>query len=108
MTKSEIYLKMIGLSLQYIRYKQNLDSGQKGSDISCYYEADLVHNLVYTVMNEEFGEHDVHFLNYQARNYFEECSEEISLNYNQHIEYITELFRLVPEELSYKLIWSGP
>ncbi|MDF7666469.1 hypothetical protein PT273_01155 [Orbaceae bacterium ESL0727] len=108
MDKREIYLRMITSVLQYIRYIQSLDKKIKGKDISCYYEANLVHNLCYSVLNPDFEAHDIHFLNYQARNYIEDCNENISLNYNQHVKYIKELFKLVPLELRSQLLWSGP
>lgn len=108
MNKSEIYIKMLGLALQYIRYIQSLDKEKKGNDMSCYYESNLVHNLAYTILNEEFDLHDINFLNYQAKNYIDDCSIEISLNYDQNVKYIQNLFRLVPLELRDKLIWDGP
>lgn len=48
------------------------------------------------------------FLNNQAKYYFEKCSEDISPNYNQHVEYINPLFKMVPDSLRSKLLWKGP
>lgn len=108
MNKNDIYVKMLSLSLPYIRSIQSLDKEEKGRDMSCYYEAELVHNLMYSLLVAEFTEHDLWFLNNQAKYYFEECSEEISPNYNQQISYIRELFAMVPDSLSSKLFWTGP
>ncbi|EKM0148448.1 zinc ABC transporter substrate-binding protein [Cronobacter dublinensis] len=108
MNKNDIYVKMLSLSLPYIRSIQSLDKEEKGRDMSCYYEAELVHNLMHSLLIAEFTEHDLWFLNNQAKYYFEECSEEISPNYNQQISYIRELFAMVPDSLRSKLFWTGP
>lgn len=108
MKKNEIYVKMLSLSLPYIRNIQSMDKKDKGRDISCYFEAELVHNIMHTLLISEFVEHDLWFLNNQAKYYFEKCSEDISPNYNQQVEYITALFKMVPDSLKYRLLWQGP
>ncbi|VEA71127.1 Uncharacterised protein [Serratia rubidaea] len=108
MKKNEIYVKMLSLSLPYIRNVQSLDKKDKGRDISCYFEAELVHNIMHTLLISEFVEHDLWFLNNQAKYYFEKCNEDISPNYNQHVEYIRALFKMVPDSLKSKLLWQGP
>lgn len=108
MKKNEIYVKMLALSLPYIRNVQSLDKKEKGRDMSCYFEAELVHNLTLTLLISEFTEHDIWFLNHQAKYYVEQCNDDISPNYNQHIDYIRRLFKIVPDELKSKLIWVGP
>jgi hypothetical protein len=108
MKKNEIYIRMLSLTLPYIRNIQMMDPKEKGRDLSCYFEAELVHNLTHTLLTPEFSEHDLWFLNNQARDYSENCSDDISPNYIQHIEYIKELFKIVPENLRPKLVWRGP
>lgn len=108
MKKNEIYVKMLSLSLPYIRNIQSMDKKDKGQDISCYFEAELVHNIMHTLLISEFVEHDLWFLNNQAKYYFEKCSEDISPNYNQQVEYITALFKMVPDSLKSRLLWQGP
>ncbi|PHI30899.1 hypothetical protein [Budvicia aquatica] len=108
MDKNEVYVRMLALVLPYIRNIQTLSKKEKSEDESCYFEAELVHNLVYTILEKEFKEHDIYFLNNQARFYFEKCSSDLSPNYEQHIKYIKYLFDIVPEDLSQKLIWAGP
>lgn len=108
MKKNEIYVKMLSLALPYIRNIQSLGKKDKGRDISCYFEAELVHNLMHTLLTSEFVEHDLWFLNNQAKYYFEKCSVDISPNYNQHIEYIKSLFKIVPDSLRARLLWQGP
>lgn len=108
MYKNEIYVKMLGLALPYIRNIQRLEKKEKILNLSCYLEAELVHNLTVTILEKRFTEHDVWFLNNQAKYYVEKCNEDISPNYNQHLTYIKELFNIVPDDLKSKLTWVGP
>jgi len=73
---------------------------------SCYYEAELIHNLCYSILLPEFVAHDIHFLNYQAKMYFERGQK--CVNYIGHVQRIRELFSLVPEPMRPALKWSGP
>jgi hypothetical protein len=108
MKKNEIYVNMLALALPYIRNIQSLGKKEKGRDMSCFFEAELIHNLTLTILISEFTEHDVWFLNNQAKYYFEKCNDDISPNYNQHIYYVGELFKIIPDELKPKLTWAGP
>lgn len=108
MNKNDIYIKMLALALPYIRNIQTHSRKVKGNDISCYFEAELVHNLCHSILDENFQEHDIYFLNHQDKYYCENCDDIISLNYNQHLVYINKLFDMIPDNLKEKLIWSGP
>lgn len=108
MKKNEVYIEMLGWALPYIRNVQSQSALRKAHDKSCYYEAELVHNLPYKILSQDFDESDVHFLNNQAKYYFESCNEDISPNYNGHVACIKKLFHLVPKDLKGKLIWDGP
>ena len=108
MTKSEIYIQMFNLVLPYVRSIQSQNAWVKARDISCYFETELIHNLPKSILERDIVEYDVWFLNNQAKYYFEKCSEDISPNYNQHIEYIKLLFKMVPDSLKCKLQWQGP
>lgn len=55
-----------------------------------------------------FTEHDIWFLNNQAKTYCEECSPEKSYLYVEQVKRIKELFDIVPDELRSKLKWNGP
>ena len=81
-----------------------MDGGEKTKDRSCYFEAELIHTLLVS----DFMEHDIWFLNNQAKSYFEQGSDDISPNYSQKIEYIKPLLSLVPDALISTLIWKGP
>lgn len=108
MTKSEIYIQMLNLVLPYVRNIQLKNAWVKARDMSCYLETELIHNLPKSILEQDMMEHDLWFLNNQAKYYFEKSSEDISPNYNQHIEYIKLLFKMVPENLKCKLQWQGP
>ncbi|NIG77540.1 zinc ABC transporter substrate-binding protein [Klebsiella sp. Ap-873] len=108
MYKNELYVKMLELALPYIRNLLQLERKEKILNLSCYLEAEFVHNLTVTILDKNFTDHDIWFLNHQAKAYFEKCNEDISPNYNQNIMYIKELFSIVPNDLKSKLIWVGP
>ncbi len=105
--KQEIYTEMLLFAIPLIRniqtwpWYRRLPTGHL-----CYCEAELVHNLQYSILTPEFVEHDIHFLNYQARSYCKNCK--VSPNYRWHIQRIQELFSLVPQELKPHLLWLGP
>nr|WP_248463852.1 zinc ABC transporter substrate-binding protein [Pectobacterium versatile] len=101
--KNEIYVKMLILAIPYIR---SIQSHKGRTDRSCYHEAKLVHNLAYTILTPDFEDHDLYFLNHQARYYIENCSDEISPNYNGHKALIISLFDIVPENMKHKLAWD--
>ncbi|WP_437215262.1 zinc ABC transporter substrate-binding protein [Pectobacterium sp. LFLA-215] len=103
--KNEIYVKMLILAIPYIR---NVQSHKGRTDRSCYHEAELVHNLAYTILTPDFEDHDIYFLNNQARYYIENCSDDISIAYSGQKELISSLFEMVPQEMKSKLLWEGP
>ncbi len=108
MNKLEVYIKMFELVLPYVRSIQSQSSRVKSRDVSCYLETELIHSLPKSFMDTSITEHDIWFLNYQAKYYFEKCNDDISPNYNQHVDYIRMLFKMVSEKLKSKLMWAGP
>lgn len=106
--KQEIYQKLLTLGLAYVRNVQTQGRFKKFCDQSCYWEAELIHNLSISILEENFIEHDVHFLNFQARWYFQIANPKLSPNYEINKKLIKELFQIVPEYLKHKLEWSGP
>ena len=77
-------------------------------DRSVYYEAELIHNLWPSLWEPEMTEHDIWFLNVQAKTYYDECDQNLSPLYSDNVERIKELFGIVPEQLKSKLKWTGP
>ena len=106
--KQEIYQRLIILGLSYIRNVQTQGRCRRFFDISCYREAELIHNLSVSILEETFIEHDIHFLNFQARWYLETTNAKICQNYEINKNFIKELFQIVPEHLKHKLEWAGP
>jgi hypothetical protein len=74
---------------------------------SQYAIAEFIHNLYVSILQEDFTDHDIHFLNYQARSFFEH-NDETCPHYNLFTYYIQELFKEVPEDKRHKLMWEGP
>ncbi len=72
-----------------------------------YEVAEFVHNLYVSILDEEFTDHDIHFLNYQARSFYER-NDDTCEHYSLFAYYIQELFKEVPEDRRDKLMWAGP
>jgi len=72
--KQEIYSDMLWWALPYIRNVQTRSWLVRARDRSCYFEAELVHNLPNSLLEPEFGDHDIWFLNHQAKWFTEKCS----------------------------------
>ncbi len=108
MKKNEIYIEMLSLALPYIRNMQSQGAEIKAQDTSCFFEAELLHNLMPTLLIPDVVEHDIWFLNHQARYYVVNCNADISPNYHQHLNSIKSIFSLVPPELRAALQWQGP
>ena len=108
MNKSHIYKEMLEFALTYIRNVQSQNAFIKAKDKSCLYESELVHNIMISILDKNFTEHDLWFLNHQAKFYYDNCNDDISPNYRGHVENIKKLFELVPDELKNKLTWKGP
>jgi hypothetical protein len=98
MKKNEIYLSMIKDAVVQSRNVSTLPFLKKASDKSVYFDSELVHNLFSTLHEEEIVEHDIFFLNNQAKWYLENCSEEKSPLFLENKKRIEELLSLVPED----------
>ena len=106
--KQQIYQDMLSWTLPHLRNVASCPWWQRLRDRSAYYEAELVHNLHHSMFEPEFVDHDLWFLNAQARYYCEHCNARISYLYVQQVERIRALFALVPSHLRGKLKWQGP
>lgn len=105
--KQEIYAEMLIFAIPIVRNIQTWPwwSRLRMADM-CYQETELVHNLSYSILEPEFTDHDIWFLNVQARNYWHNGRK--SYSYSAQVRYIRELFELVPETMRDRLLWSGP
>jgi len=102
--KQEVYQDLLMKSVAFLRNRETLPWWRRIP--SRYHEAELVHNLYTSILEPGFVRHDIHFLNCQAKNYFD--SGQHSPNYAGHVKRIRKLFSLVPEEMRAMLEWPGP
>lgn len=106
--KQEIYKEMLRWGVPYIRDVLAKGAWERLRDRSCLLEAQLLHSLPNSILDEGFTDNDLWFLNHHARAYLQECSPALSRNYECHQRLIAELFTLVPADLRGKLQWPGP
>ncbi|MES2505407.1 MAG: zinc ABC transporter substrate-binding protein [Verrucomicrobiota bacterium] len=103
-TKQEIYREILRTTLIYIRNFQSMPFWRRWRDKTVYMEAELIHNIWPSLFDQEFKDHDIWFLNIQAKTYFREA--QFSPLYTQHVALIRELFALVPAPYRAKLQWQ--
>ncbi|GAB3259871.1 hypothetical protein [Chitinimonas naiadis] len=106
--KQMIYQELLKLSLVYLRNQAAGSWWQRLNDRSVYYETELIHNLPISMFRADFVEHDIWFLNVQARNYYDTCNAQLSPIYTQQIAYLIKLFGQVPDSMRSQLKWDGP
>lgn len=104
----EIYNEIFDSALPHIKNVSTWEWWRKLRNRSVYYEAELIHNLPVSILEPEFVDHDIWFLNHQARWYYTHCNENLSSLYLLQVERIRELFSIVPEHRRAQLEWSGP
>jgi hypothetical protein len=106
--KQVVYEEMLHWTLPHLRNISTWPWWRRVRDRSAYYEAELIHNLPVSMFEPGFVEHDIWFLNVQARTYCRECNGDLSPYYLQQVTRIRELFSLVPSPFRSKLEWAGP
>lgn len=108
MTKNTIYLEMLRLTLLHLRVLSSEKIIRRIKDRSAVYETQLIHSFYYLLLDEEFENKDMYFLNWHCRYYYENCNQSISILYDSQVENISKLFSIVPEHLKSQLMWDGP
>src|SRR5579862_6587961 len=106
--KQKIYLEILECILPFMRNLQTHSAWHRFRYGPFYPEMELVHNLHRILIYPEFREHDIHWLNSQARIFFKDGNNPVHAFYEHIITLIAELFTLVPESLKVKLTWDGP
>src|SRR6516164_5962639 len=104
--KQEIYRELLQFGLPSLRAVRHLRWWQKSRREALYVEAELLHNLYATILEPEFVEHDIWFLNHQANWFLTHADPKHVASYYHHEHLIQELFTLVPKRLRDKLMWS--
>jgi hypothetical protein len=106
--KQQLYCGMLRDVLPWLRNVQTWGWWSRLRDRSAWWDSELVHNLPVTLLERDFTDHDLWFLNVQARGYCQGCSPRLSPNYDSNVTAIRRLFAIVPADLRGRLKWSGP
>ena len=106
--KQEIYREFLQFGLPYLRGVRYFRWWQTARRQGLYAEAEFLHNLYVTILEPEFVDHDIWFLNHQARWFLTHADPRHAACYYHHAGLIRELFTLVPAQLRDKLEWTGP
>ncbi|MCX8156929.1 MAG: zinc ABC transporter substrate-binding protein [Verrucomicrobiae bacterium] len=106
--KQEIYQEMLRWGLPYIRDVLAQGAWARLKDRSALLEAQLLHSLPHSILDPDFTDNDLWFLNHHARAYLTEASPALCRNYDLHRKLIAELFLLVPPPRRAELKWNGP
>ena len=106
-TKQKIYIDLLMRALPLIRNSLTWENQTLiDNKLWLFEEAEFVHNISLSITEPDFNDHDIHFLNFHAKRYYENGQR--SWNYNENIKKIAKLMNEVPEKLKDKLKWSGP
>jgi hypothetical protein len=106
--KQEIYREFLQCGLPLLRGMRYFRWWQTSRRQALYVEAEFLHNLYITILEPEFVDHDIWFLNCQAKWFLTHADPRHVAYYYHHQDLIRELFTLVPERLQGKLEWAGP
>jgi hypothetical protein len=101
--KQEIYRDLLWWVLPQLRMRPTFRDWFWGQRSRVQELAQLVHDLPVSILEPDFGEHDLWFLNVHAKSYFERCPDDGLIR-----DKVVELFRLVPDRLRGNLKWQGP
>lgn len=106
--KQAIYTEMLSWAIPHVRNVQSGSFLAKALDCSSYAESELVHNLYQSLLEAEFVDHDIYFLNVQAKNYVHSSKAAKSPCYDAQCALIQELLSLVPSSLQGAIKWQFP
>ncbi|MDH5656090.1 MAG: zinc ABC transporter substrate-binding protein [Spirochaetia bacterium] len=105
-TKSEIYTELLKAALPVIRNVLTRRIVFGKLRIEAYELSQLVHSLPVTILDEQFDDHDIWFLNEHARDYCQ--SAQNTGTFTSVRDLLMDLFAIVPDEQKSKLEWEGP
>src|SRR6266850_3751811 len=106
--KQKLYLEIFNRILPFMRNIQTHSAWRRLRYGSFYPETELVHNLPRLLLFPDFTEYDIHWLDCQARIFFERGNNPLHGYHEPITSCISELFDLVPENLKPRLTWTGP
>jgi hypothetical protein len=99
---------MLTTVLPWVRNVQTWRWWTRLRERSVRWDSELVHNLPTSILEPDFTDHDLWFLNWQARAYYRGCSSDVSPNYDAKVAAVRRLSALVPDELRDRPEWRGP
>ena len=97
--KQRIYIEIMETVLPACRSLKDLEAiGSMAGGVVL--EADLLHNLPCRLIEPDFGEADLHWLNVDALSYVRQAAGQKRQLYGLLCDMIAELFSLVPQEMN--------
>lgn len=106
MKKQDIYQMLLWKGLPHIRNVQAQSFFRKGRDKSCYYIAELLHNVHASIFFEQYTDHDFWFINNQVRSFVNNCNSQILHSYPEFCDLLLLLMEEVPENQKSQIEWS--
>jgi hypothetical protein len=105
--KQKLYLNILERVLPYARNLEPHEPKQRVTHGTFYPELELVHNLPRLLVCPDFQEFDVHWLNTQAKIFFDQGRKDYPFR-DAILDDLRTLFRILPDALKLKLRWTGP
>jgi len=105
--KQRRYLNILEWVLPYARSLETHTFIRRIRDGTFYPELELVHNLPRLLVVPEFQEFDVHWLNTQARIFFDRGRKDYPCR-AAILDELKALFAILPDTYRSQLRWSGP
>jgi len=105
--KQKLYLNILERVLPYARNLETHKAPLRLTYGTYYPELELVHNLPRLLVCPEFQEYDVHWLNTQAKIFFDKGRKDYPFR-ESILDDLRTLFSILPETLRLKLRWRGP
>ncbi len=104
--KQIIYQELYELTLSQARNLLTLSALNIKAKKSAGELIEFIHNIHVSIFKPEFVDHDIWFLNSQARYFCQYAGK--NPEYAAIIRLVKELFQLVPDCMKSKLEWKGP
>jgi hypothetical protein len=115
--KQEIYREVLFWALPTLRNclsryttrfpKIFLRRSERGQLKASFEIAEFIHNIYASILVEDFTDHDMYFINQQARNFIQNCDPNAG-HYALFAFYIQQLINEVPPNRKKQLTWMGP
>lgn len=101
--KQEIYLEICGILMPFMRNVKTHSWWRRLSYGAFYHELELLHNIHRLLVNPDFEEQDLHWLNSQALLFVRSKVNKTHRAHDVVVRLIFDLISLVPKELRERL-----